>query len=315
MNKKVTIIAAVLAAAIIIAFLFLPIIPIGAMPGKMGTEFRSPTEILQGISFPENPPTKLPVYQVIEFKRGSILLDESKYAYPENVYPTTKEARDVYLELIKKYKHLNIQVPTEDKFETTHLSFKDKNGKVPPHSITCAYEIDGTPVTPGYLGLLFDGAENAFYQGSYGMYTVVKVGEIEIMSPNEAIEQLKQGKGISALGIDKDTLKVTPLKNPPLAAFNRADIEFVYMHGWFGKIDSPYLTPLWEFSYDDGRGYRINLCDVNAVDGSIDINWSPEGNPKFTPNEKFYELKNKKPIVCRYHFEIDETDTDPCINS
>ena len=61
MNKKVTIIAAVLAAAIIIAFLFLPIIPIGAMPGKMGTEFRSPTEILQGISFPENPPTKLPV--------------------------------------------------------------------------------------------------------------------------------------------------------------------------------------------------------------------------------------------------------------
>ena len=198
MNKKVTIIAAVLAAAIIITFLFLPIIPIGAMPGKMGTEFRSPTEILQGISFPENPPTKLPVYQVIEFKSGSILLDRSKYAYPENVYPTTKEARDVYLELIKKYKHLNIQVPSEDKFQTLYWSYPDKNCQGPPETISCAYEIDGTPVTPGYLGLFFSDTTNAFYQGGYGMYNVVKVGEIEIMSPNEAIEQLKQGKGIAA---------------------------------------------------------------------------------------------------------------------
>nr|WP_319378347.1 hypothetical protein [uncultured Methanocorpusculum sp.] len=272
-----------LAAVVITAFLFLPIIPIGAPPGKMGCEFRTPADMLHGITFPENPPTKLPVYQVIKFKTGTIHLDTDKYRYPENVHPTLKEAREIYQELIKKYKHLNIQVPGEEKFKTLYWSFLD--------------------------------AGNAFYDFIYGEYTVVKVGEIDIMSPDEAIEQLKLGKGIAGNCIDRDTLKVTPLKDPSLAWFNRAAIEFEYMHGWYGKIDSPYLTPNWLFSYNDGRGYRIHECTVNAVDGSIDINWSPEGNPKFTPNEKFYELKNQKPKYCRYHFAVDETDTDPCINA
>ncbi len=314
MNKKITITAAVLAAAVITAFLFLPIIPIGAPPGKMGCEFRTPADMLHGITFPENPPTKLPVYQVIKFKTGSGLLDENKYRYPENVHPTLKEAREIYQELIKKYKHLNIQVPGEEKFETLYWSFPDDKGQLVPESFSCASEINGIPVSPGYLGLSFLDAGNAFYDFIYGEYTVVKVGEIDIMSPDEAIEQLKQGKGIAGNCIDRDTLKVTPLKDPSLAWFNRATVEFVYMHGWYGEIDSPYITPIWQFSYNDGRGYRIHECMVNAVDGSIDINWSPEGNQKFTPNEKFYELKNQKPKYCRYHFAVDETDTDPCIN-
>ena len=54
------------------------------------------------------------------------------------------------------------------------------------------------------------------------------------------------------------------------------------------QLNGEYLIPVWEFRSPD------SYAAINAVDGDLHAEWSPEGNPNFTPNEKFYELKDIK---------------------
>ncbi len=53
-------------------------------------------------------------------------------------------------------------------------------------------------------------------------------------------------------------------------------------------LEGEYLIPIWKFK--NSESYAV----INAVDGDLRAEWSPKGNPMFTPNDKFYELKDIK---------------------
>ncbi len=127
---------------------------------------------------------------------------------------------------------------------------------------------------------------------AYKGYKLENVGEIKILSAQEAHKLLNERHDISMnsrfrgdhkLGEQCYNWTGVPIKNIKLQWYYPTTAESEW------QFNGEYLIPIWMFRVSGG-----GFGQINAVDGDLRAEWSPEGNPNFTPNDKFYELKDIK---------------------
>ena len=240
------------------------------------------------IKFPDNQPTTLPVYKVIDFVVLYDDIDETdRYKGPQ----VQDSVRDWFKKLLKD--RYDLPLP-EVNFEPQYFGISNEDKQLLGFLQMYQY-IDGMEL---YSSSIDVGTTDLSYNFGYHVYKLETVGEIKIQSAQEAYEQIESGNDISVLSRKPPNESTQHYTHTgwQKAAYNTVKLSWYYPpaaeHDW--PHTGEYLIPIWEFRvmFPDGESHFP--CMINAVDGNTTIAWSPEGNPKFTPNEKFYELKDIK---------------------
>ena len=239
--------------------------------------------------YPPNQPDSLPVYRVTDYVD---IVDDTvtKYVYDKDPY-NQNDLREWMTKIFKD--ELDLPVP-EGKAEP-YFNYKS--------DIVRGYHIhpklDGMRVYPSEISIIDDKSiyVDPYYaldqRNSIGYvgYKLENVGEIKIMSAQEAHKLLNTGHDMSWVSRQGEDHKVGEQRyswtGVPISTI---DLQWYYPTtaetDW--QLNGEYLIPVWKFKSPD------SYATINAVDGDLHAEWSPEGNPNFTPNEKFYELKDIK---------------------
>ena len=304
------IVAALIAITVIIAILNLPIMPY-SIPGAMGGGFTSLSEKIQ-TPYPENQPDHLPVYKVTDFV-SIVKKTANKYDFKGDILNQT-ETRTWMANILEK--EFNLPLPDGP----TIPKYIDPEGPDGPtyHSGLNIYsKIDNMVVWPFNIFISttndFKAKSSPKYKDTnlvgYENYKLTKVGEAKILSAQEAHKLLNKGNDISIVSRALTHEKSGQMMKWEGMPVTSVKLEWYYPPAvetdWNLKCD--YLIPVWLFRNPNGYG-----C-INAFDGDIVIDWSPEGKPNFTPNEKFEELKNIKPkkwIVENLDKDVTEREAD-----
>ncbi len=276
-----------LAVAFVLAVFYLPILPY-AVPGTMGGGgFGSLSERLYP-PYPADQPDHLPVYKVTDFV-SIVTKTDNKYEFGGDV-TNQNETRAWMAHVLED--GLNLPLP---------------DGPTIPHyfhpgihtALDIYPKIDGMEVYPFnvYISTTndFDAKTSPNYKDTnlvgYNNYKLEKVGEAKILSAQEAHKLLNEGNDICMVSRFLNHAKSEKLL--PWVGVHVTSIKLKWYYppavetDWGLRCD--YLLPVWEFRNSEGYG-----C-VNAYDGDVIIDWSPEGKPNFTPNERFAELKDVRP--------------------
>nr|WP_319378371.1 hypothetical protein [uncultured Methanocorpusculum sp.] len=292
-NHPKFVVVGALAVAFVLAVFYLPILPY-AVPGTMGGGgLGSLSEHLYP-PYPADQPDHLPVYKVTDFV--SIAVDtDMKYEFDgDETDPTVARAWMAHV----LEDGLNLPLPDGVPIP----EYIDPIGSAGPtyHTGFDLYSrIDGLEVYPFHVYIStthdFDAKTSPDFKDTtfvgYENYKLEKVGEAKILSAQEAHKLLNEGNDISMISRPLNHAKSEKLF--PWAGVPVTSIKLKWYYppavetDWGLRCD--YLLPVWVFRNSDGYGY------VNAYDGDVVVDWSPEGKPNFTPNERFAELKDVRP--------------------
>ena len=265
-------------AMLIIAILFLPVIPFSS-PGTMGGGSSSVMDHII-TPYPPNQPDSLPVYRVTDYV--DIVDDTTKiYDYDKDPY-NQNDLREWMTKIFKD--ELDLPLPMGDIkpefYESTDI----------PRTFYFYQKVDGMELYPSEIRIYTNNPPEPIDIGYTG-YKLENVGEIKIMSAQEAHKLLNTGHDMSMISRFGGDHKVGEQRyswtGVPISTI---DLQWYYPTTAESKwqLNGEYLIPVWEFRSPD------SYAAINAVDGDLHAEWSPEGNPNFTPNEKFYELKDIK---------------------
>ena len=183
------ILGGICAATLIIAIMFLPIIPVAGPPGSLGGGGFTSLANMQ-LKFPDNQPTSLPVYKVTDFV---VLYGDTGDTDHHSTPPTPEQARAWFGKMLKdKY---DLPLP-EGKFEPDYDTIGDYEKKIITGFTQWNQYIDDMEIYPAVIGARYNKKFNGF---GYHGYKLEKVGEIKIQSAQEAYEQIESGNDIGAL--------------------------------------------------------------------------------------------------------------------
>jgi len=270
--------------ALVLAVLFLPVIPFSS-PGTMGGGGLSSAMDHILPPYPANQPDSLPVYRVTDYVN---IQDDTKIKYDYGKDPYSQsDVREWMTNILKD--EFDLPLP-EGK---TEPEFYDETEILRGFHIHP--KVDGMKLHPSRVWISADdisrGHRNSDTSIGYRGYKLENVGEIKIISAQEAHKLLNDGHDISMISRFRGDHKFgeqcwnwtgVPITDISLQWYYPTTAE----NKW--QFNGEYLIPIWYFRNPD------SYAAINAVDGDLRAEWSPEGNPNFTPNNKFYELKDIK---------------------
>ncbi len=267
---------------LVLAVLFLPIIPFST-PGTMGGGALSSGMDYINTPYPSNQPDSLPVYRVTDYVN---IQDHTafKYIYDKDPY-NQNDLRDWMTKIFKD--EFDLPIPEGKIDQEYHYNTEIPRGfYIHPKVNDMELHPAGISISPTVIG-----TTNPYTSIGYRWYKLENVGEIKILSAQEAHELLNTGHDISCISRFRGDHKFgeqcfswtgVPITDIKLKWYYPTTAESDWL------LEGEYLIPVWKFK--NSESYAV----INAVDGDLRAEWSPEGNPMFTPNDKFYELKDIK---------------------
>ncbi len=269
--------------ALVIAVLFLPVIPFSS-PGTMGGGGLSSAMDHIITPYPANQPDSLPVYRVTDYVN---IQDDTTIRYDYGKDPHNQnDLREWMTKIFKD--EFDLPIP-EGKIEP-HFHYESETLS----GFHIHPKVDGMELYPSGISASADEmfSKKPYTPIGYTGYKLENVGEIKILSAQEAHKLLNEGHDVGMTSRFRGDHKIgeqchywagTPIDTIDLQWYYPTTAESEW------QFNGEYLIPVWMFRVTKG-GYG----QINAVDGDLRAEWSPEGNPNFTPNDKFYELKDIK---------------------